>query len=104
MRPPTRQKISMIIRLPSAVLVAAVAVLFATTGRVRAEDLYTENGVDFRWDNTLRYSNAIRILPQNSFLLASPNADDGDRNFSSGLVSNRLDLMSQIDLSLDDFG
>jgi len=94
----------MIIRLPSAVLVAAVAVLFATTGRVRAEDLYTENGVDFRWDNTLRYSNAIRILPQNSFLLASPNADDGDRNFSSGLVSNRLDLISQIDLSRGDFG
>ena len=74
---------------PSAVLVAAVAVLFATTARVRADDLYTENGIDFRWDNTLRYSNAMRILPQNSFLLASPNADDGDRNVSMARIEGQ---------------
>jgi hypothetical protein len=70
----------------------------------QAEDLYAADGVDLRWDNTLRYSNAVRLSPQSATLLANANEDDGDRNFASGLVSNRLDLVSQLDLELGDFG
>src|ERR1700679_2478733 len=70
----------------------------------QAEDLYAADGVDLRWDNTLRYSNAVRLSPQSATLLASANADDGDRNFASGLVSDRLDLESQLDLALGNVG
>ena len=86
-----------------AAFVTAAAWLCCSTA-AQADDLYAADGIDLRWDNTLRYSNAVRISPQNATLLANANADDGDRNFASGLVSNRLDLQSQIDLALGDFG
>ncbi|HEX4177563.1 MAG TPA: DUF1302 family protein, partial [Rhizomicrobium sp.] len=78
--------------------------MLAVSAGARAEDLYTADNVDLRWDNTLRYSNAIRISPQSGALLGRANADDGDRSFASGLVSDRIDLMSQLDLALGDFG
>ena len=94
----------MTLRICLMALIGAAAMLLTAPVIVQAAELYAENGIDLRWDNTLRYSNAVRISSQNSTLLANPNADDGDRNFSSGLVSNRLDLASQMDLSLGDFG
>ncbi|MEJ5059351.1 MULTISPECIES: DUF1302 domain-containing protein [unclassified Pseudomonas] len=72
-----------------------------------------------RWDNTVKYSSAIRVKnPDDTltkFAPATPtsgagpaalNGDDGDRNFKSGrLISNRLDLLSEMDLVFrDDYG
>jgi hypothetical protein len=84
-------------------LIVAAALLHGAPA-ARADDLYAADGIDLRWDNTLRYSNAIRISPQSATLLANANADDGDRNFASGLVSDRFDLQSQLDLAMGDFG
>ena len=67
-------------------------------------DLYQENGWDLRWDNTLRYTAAFRLVPYSDSLVVDPNADDGDRNFAPGVISNRLDLLSELDLSYDGFG
>ncbi len=80
------------------------AAFIAVSGTVRAEELYAGSGLDLRWDNTLRYSNAFRISPRDATLLTNPNADDGDRDFSTGLVSDRFDLESKLDLSFGDFG
>jgi hypothetical protein len=52
----------------------------------------------------LRYSEDFRVSPHNANLISNPNADDGDRNFAQGLISNRFDLMSEFDLSDGDFG
>ena len=87
-----------------AAFMGAAAALLCGSATAQAGDLYAADGIDLRWDNTLRYSNAIRISPQSATLLANANADDGDRNFASGLVSDRLDLESQLDLALGDFG
>ncbi len=73
-------------------------------GRALAADLYTGDGFDLRWDNTLRYSTAFRLATQDPVLIANPNTDDGDRDFDPGVVSSRLDLVSQLDLTADDFG
>jgi hypothetical protein len=35
---------------------------------------------------------------------ADPNADDGDRNFSPGLISDRLDWLTEFDVSKDGYG
>ena len=70
----------------------------------RADDLYSGDGFDIRWDNTIRYSAAFRVSPRNPKLLVDPNSDDGDRDFAAGLVSNRLDLLSTLDVSRGDFG
>ncbi|MEN6440325.1 MAG: DUF1302 family protein [Syntrophobacter sp.] len=51
-----------------------------------------------RWDNTIRFTLMDRLLSKDSALIADPNGDDGDRNFGPGIVSNRLDLLSEGDL------
>jgi len=63
--------------------------------------------VRVRWDNTIKYSAAARVSGRSDRLVADDasanqlniNLDDGDRNFSRGLISNRLDLLSELDVS-----
>ena len=73
-----------------------------------AADIDTGNpDLKLRWDNTLKYSAAVRLKSRSAELIDAPNAtngDDGDRNFSRGLVSNRVDLLSEIDLTYKNFG
>ncbi len=66
-------------------VVAAGLLLSAPVGR--AADLYSGDGFDLRWDNTLRYSAAARLGSADPMLLSRLNADDGDRNFAPGLIS-----------------
>jgi hypothetical protein len=84
----------------------AVAILVATVpvGSSRAFDLYHDATTDLRFDNTLAYTAGFRLVPRDPTLLADPNSDDGDRNFAQGLVSDRFDLLSQLDFSHGDFG
>jgi hypothetical protein len=69
-----------------------------------AEQLFDEQGFDVRWDNTFRYSVGVRLQPPSAIILDYPNSGDGDRAFAPGLMTNRLDLLSVLDLSKDDFG
>lgn len=58
-------------------------------------------------DNTVKYSTAFRTQEASSGLTEGSEADnfnDGDNNFGKGLVSNRLDLFSEFDLSYKDYG
>ena len=56
------------------------------------------------WDNTLKYNAAFRLKERTPGLIADANMDDGDRNFGKGLASNRVDLLSEIDLSYKESG
>ena len=75
--------------------------------------------VELRWDNTVKYSIGIRANSPSATLTqfvpapadgtaipAALNGDDGDRNFKRGrLISNRVDLLSELDLVYrKDFG
>ncbi len=65
-----------------------------------------------RWDNTIKYSMAYRLHGQDSAITDSPTAgglypniqSQGDNNFDRGLVSNRLDVFSEFDLSTQNYG
>ncbi len=65
-----------------------------------------------RWDNTLKYSLAYRLHDQDRHLTEAPTAgglypdiqSQGDRNFDKGLVSNRLDVLSELDVSTSNYG
>ena len=57
-----------------------------------------------RWDNTLKYSSAFRLNGQHPGLVVDANTDDGDRNFDKGIVSSRVDVLSEFDLSYRDSG
>jgi hypothetical protein len=56
------------------------------------------------WDNTFTYSVAYRLNDQEDDLISDPNMDDGNRNFDQGLVMNRLDLFSELDVIYKRFG
>lgn len=91
---------------PFTLSLAAMLVLGAPTAQ--AFQINTGNP-DFglRWDNTVKYSAAWRVKDQSSRLTegrVALNQDDGDRNFDKGLISNRLDLLSELDMSFGDFG
>lgn len=73
-------------------------------GGASAVDLYSNGDVELRWDNTVKYGTAFRLGSRDPKLLADPNADDGDRNFAPGIISNRFDLFSQLDFSKGRFG
>lgn len=57
-----------------------------------------DDSVSMTWNNTIRYGMAFRAKGQSPVLTGNPNADDGDRNFGKGLISNRLELLSEFDL------
>jgi hypothetical protein len=69
-----------------------------------AAELYHDGDLDVRWDNTLQYTAAFRLFPQDRALLANVNWDDGDRNFDPGAISNRLDLFSELEVTDGDYG
>lgn len=57
--------------------------------------------LDIRWDNTLKYNLMMRTEKQSRDVIASKSPalyDDGDLNFNRGVVSNRLDLLSEFEL------
>ena len=83
---------------------AALAVALAAALPAAGAELLQSGGWDLRWDNTLRYTAAFRLAPYSAALVADPNADDGDRNFAPGLVSDRFDLLSELDISNGPFG
>jgi hypothetical protein len=60
-----------------------------------------------RWDNSFKYSAAWRTENPSDKLVGGPatiNLDDGDRNFDKGLISNRLDLLSEMDVTYNNVG
>ena len=55
-------------------------------------------------NTTVRLSLGLRTEPANSALLAQSNADDGDRAFTPGLNSQRLDIVSELTGERGQFG
>ncbi len=86
--------------LPAARTWVATASLLCVA-HAFAMDFDTGNeDLKIRWDNSVKYSNAVRLKSPNAALAGDPNQGDGDSNFSKkGMVSNRLDLLSDFDLS-----
>ncbi len=90
--------------IPWAVLTFMSLMAFSVPGPVLATELYNDGATRLRWDNTVRYSGALRLEKPNTLLLSDPNADDGNRNFRTGFTSNRFDLTSEVGVSIGDFG
>src|SRR5256714_1243174 len=93
--------------------VAVATSLMAAAGCSLAAPIDVGNpDIELRWDNTVKYSAGIRAKSRSDTLTkfvpppadgsagpAALNGDDGDRNFRNGsLISNRVDLLSELDL------
>jgi hypothetical protein len=83
-------------RLPITIAIAATAVLTVTAADAASIDIGNTD-LSLRWDTSLKYSTAARLKQADTVLLANPNNDDGDRNFGKGLISNRVDLFTEMD-------
>jgi hypothetical protein len=99
------------LRFGTRILRRSVLTALATcAGQAQAFEVSTSSDVSVRWDNTFKYSNMYRLKDPSSTLVDTPmapppgniagtNFDDGDRNLKKGIVSNRLDWLSELDLT-----
>lgn len=80
---------------------------------VQARDFQNSSGsVQGSWDTTLSYGQAWRIEDPDCHLIAtanggcgrSPNIDDGDLNYHTGIFSRALKLVSELSLESGHFG
>lgn len=78
--------------------------LFVAALPLQASELYDQDGVELRWDNDLRYSAGVRVASPDTLAISYPNSDDGDRNFAPGMIMNRLDVISVLDATANNFG
>lgn len=77
---------------------AAAAVALLATGASAGEVDTGNPDLSVRWDNTVKASLAARVKSADAGLLGNPNNDDGDRNFKKGLISSRIDWLSELDV------
>ncbi|MCP1484655.1 hypothetical protein J3D48_000968 [Pseudomonas fluorescens] len=95
---------------PLKPLAFAITMVAITAGLPDAHAFEFDTGnpdLRARWDNTLKYSAAWRTKDQSDKLIdgqTALNQDDGDRNFDKGLISNRLDLLSEMDITYKNVG
>ncbi len=81
----------------------AIAGLSATTPAFAFQIDSGNPDVRMSWDNTVKYSAAWRVKDADADIADNSigpqaNTNDGDLNFDKGLISNRLDLLSEFDL------
>lgn len=91
----------------------AAAALLALAPAARAFDIETPDPeLKVRLDLTPKYSLGYRLKNPSAALTrldvavdpGTVNEDDGDHNFGRGLISNRLDLLAELDVSTKNFG
>lgn len=90
------------------VVIAALAAAtgyIATPGLTLASQINTGNE-DFKlyFDNTIKYSASFRVRKANGRVAdnsigVQANTNDGDLNFNRGLISNRVDLLTELGLT-----
>lgn len=87
---------------------AALAAALAAVGCLPHADAFEidtgDSDLRLRWDNTLKYNAAWRVKDRDSKLVSTVNQDDSDRNFNKGLISSRLNILSEFDARYDNFG
>jgi len=89
--------------------IAVAAAMLLAASAVTATEIDTGSpDLKLRWDNTIKYSTAFRVKSPSAIQTTvgenTINFDDGDRNFGKGLISSRVDLLSEIDLTYQNVG
>lgn len=95
------------VRLSASVAIATVSSVVLCNPAVAFEIDSGNPDLKMRWDNTFKYNAGIRLQNRSSALVEDDipsnvnniNLDDGDRNFDRGLISNRVDVLSEFDLT-----
>lgn len=92
-------------RAPRSLGPSFAIALIALCGPVEAMTIDSGNrDIRMSWNNTLKYSAAWRVEDQDpnvadNSIGVQANTNDGDLNFDKGLISNRLDLLSEFNFN-----
>ncbi len=70
----------------------------------RAFNYEFNDGVKIEFDNTLQYSLLERTSPELPVFQNNVNINDGDNNLRSGIVSNRIDLLTKFNIDDNGYG
>lgn len=85
-----------------ASILAILSATFIPVSSTQAIELNSDNGdIQSRWNNTVKYNAALRLKDADDNVAGTnynPNIDAGDTNFNKGLISNRVDVLSEFDL------
>ncbi|MDD2736329.1 MAG: DUF1302 family protein [Desulfuromonadaceae bacterium] len=84
---------------PGLVAVAMATLLGMSVGANAFEVPTGNEEVKVNWDNSIRYNLGYRANKVDPAVVGNNDLDDGERNFRSGIVTNRLDLLSELDVS-----
>jgi len=84
--------------------VVAMAAIVVGSKPAVAYEYQFDNGVNVQFINTLQYSVLERTAPESSYFQNSINGNDGDNNLNAGIVSNRFDLLTKLDISYQGYG
>ena len=92
--------------IPRLAFLAGYAVLpvAAFDHRAQAAEYEVNDGIVINFNNTVEYSLAERTSPESSIFQKSPNMNDGDNNLHAGIISNRLDVLSEFNITDRGFG
>ncbi|WP_417228124.1 DUF1302 domain-containing protein [Amphritea sp.] len=96
-----KKKSALSLRVVSSLGLAVIA------ANAEAVQLYQSDDVSIRWDNNIKYSAASSVAKKDnatSAALAAQFRNDGYDNFDRGLISNRIDLLSELDVKAGDIG
>lgn len=66
-----------------------------------------DSDIKIRWDNTFKYSVGVRTKAPSQDVavsFANPNVDSGDLSLNKGLINNRVDWLSEFDVSYKSVG
>lgn len=100
-----QSKRAIAVRVP--LLTLAVASAFAAPAAHAFRLDSGESDLKANWDNTIKYSTAWRLSnPDQAVAVsaANPNVDFGDLGHKKGLINNRVDLLSELDVSYKNLG
>lgn len=97
---------------PRHPLAVAAALALPVAAHAFAVDMPEDSDLKLRLDLTPKYSTAYRLRDPSASLTrldvasdpGTVNEDDGDHNFKKGLISNRLDLLGELDLTGPSYG
>lgn len=80
-----------------------LALLAGLGGTASAAELVNNDELQIRWDNSVKYTVGARVKSPTAYYLNDPNTNDADAAFKRGdLITNRLDWLTEFDLSLKD--
>ncbi|UCV20990.1 DUF1302 domain-containing protein [Ferribacterium limneticum] len=92
-------------------MVASALASISVVPTVYAFEINTgESDFKARWDTTAKYSTMLRLKDPDSRLTSpavnpnNANQNDGDNNFKKGIVSNRADIFTELDVTYQNFG